>query len=379
MADEQERYVPAFAVVPLDVLRAPELSRRELQVLGILYAYARGKDQGWPSRETLADLLDTDRGNVRQVLRSLEKKGFVISTPGRGAGNLTRYRLTVRVPAEGEAKGAPGNPLKGVAHNPFPPEKKGWNRTEKGVILTPKRGENDPKKGWPSTPEGNEGNRKEHEGNTPHTPLADESTAGGPDQDLLGAPLTGAPSGSRPKPSKGGDYPEAFERLWEARPRRAGGDPKPAAFRAWRARIQEGRITEEQAHAKVLEYRRYCEGTGKVGTETVQQLATFFGPVKEGYRQEWALPKPAGLSGQPNSYQGLTAKDYGQTRAGILDDATPPARNGNRDASGNAGQVNHASKRTTDPNTTAHRWGRGTHAGILADAVESDQGGPGHE
>ncbi|MCH8504079.1 MAG: hypothetical protein LAT50_07120 [Ectothiorhodospiraceae bacterium] len=195
---------------------------------------------------------------------------------------------------------------------------------------------------------------------------------------MLGTPQAGPPGGRSRQPSKGRDYPDAFERLWEERPRRAGGDPKPAAFRAWQARIREGRITEAQAHAKVLEYRRYCEGTGKVGTETVQQLATFFGPVKEGYRQDWALPKPAGPSGQPNSYQGLTAKDYGTTRGGILDDSTPPASYGNRDASSNASQGDHASKRTTDPNTTASRWGRGTHAGILADAVEGDQGGRGH-
>ena len=116
------------------------------------------------------------------------------------------------------------------------------------------------------------------------------------------------------------DYPEDFERLWEARPRRAGNDPKPKAYKAWKARIREGQITAEEAHAKVLAYRKFCEATGKVGTETVMQLATFFGPTNEAYRQDWTPPRPPGPAGQPSSYQGLTGKDYGTTRAGILGD-----------------------------------------------------------
>lgn len=89
----------------------------------------------------------------------------------------------------------------------------------------------------------------------------------------------------------GNEYPPAFERLWEIRPRRAGNDPKPRAYRAWKARIDEGKVTEEQARAKVQEYARFCEATGKIGTETVMQLASFFGPQTEGYLQEWVPPR----------------------------------------------------------------------------------------
>lgn len=120
--------------------------------------------------------------------------------------------------------------------------------------------------------------------------------------------------------ASGNPYPDAFERLWEERPRRAGNDPKPKAYEAWKARIREGRITEQEAHAKVVAYRKFCEVTGKLGTETVMQLASFFGPKNEAYLQDWAPPRPAGPPGQPNSYQGLAGKDYGRTRAGILGD-----------------------------------------------------------
>lgn len=355
--EREDRYTPAFAVVPLDVLRAPELSRRELQVLGVLYAYARGKAQGWPSRETLAALLNIDRSNVRHALRNLERKGFITSTPGRGAGNLTAYNLTHHPHTESEGKG--------VANNPFQPEKKGWNRAAKGVISTAKRGRNDSKKGSPRTPERNKGTRKEHEGNTPLPPTPAKSATDTPGQSPLpSAPLTGAPSGSRPKPFDG--YPAAFEILWEARPRRAGSDPKPAAFRAWQARIREGRITTEDAHAAVLRYAEFCRATGKIETEIVQQLATFFGLVKEGYLQDWAPPRSPGPPGESGRFTGLLAKDYGVTKPGLFT-GTPedgPAGDGQANSKGNPGGL---------PDS----WRHGTYAGagFLADALDGDQDG----
>ena len=361
----EDCYRPVFAVVPVDVLRAPELSRRELQVLGILYAYARGKAQGWPSRETLAALLNIDRSNVRHALRNLERKGFITSTPGRGAGNLTAYNLIHRAPTKGEEKRVPGNPLKGVADNPFQPEKKGWNRASKGVISTAKRGGNDSEKGSPGTPEWNEGTRTEQEGNTPLPPPPAKSATDTPDQSpLLGVPLTGPPSGSRPKPT--GGYPAAFERLWEARPRRAGSDPKPAAYSAWRARIREGLITEADAHAAVLRYANFCQATGKIATETVQQLATFFGPVKEGYLQDWTPPRSAEPPGQSGRFTGLAKKDYGTTKPGLFTGAVDdePAEDG----PGND---------KNDPDCFPDAWRHGTYAGagFLADALDGDQDG----
>jgi hypothetical protein len=80
-----------------------------------------------------------------------------------------------------------------------------------------------------------------------------------------------------------------FERLWLKRPRRAGNDPKRDALRAFNARIKEG----EQVKAieeGLKRYRLFCERTGKIQTEKVQQFKTFLGPSKN-YLQDWALPK----------------------------------------------------------------------------------------
>ena len=87
------------------------------------------------------------------------------------------------------------------------------------------------------------------------------------------------------------EYSADFEAIWAAYPKRSGGNPKPAAHRAYCARIKEGAVAPDAALAAVHRYARYCDATGKGGTEGVQQCATFFGPVKEGYKQDWTAPR----------------------------------------------------------------------------------------
>lgn len=114
-------------------------------------------------------------------------------------------------------------------------------------------------------------------------------------------------------------YPEQFEATWQARPRRAGNDPKPKALEAWKARIKKGCITAEQAHEAVIRYRAFCEATGKIGTETVMQMATFFGPKNEAYLHDWKPPtRPQANAPTASRYHGLDQRYYGETRAGVL-------------------------------------------------------------
>lgn len=89
-------------------------------------------------------------------------------------------------------------------------------------------------------------------------------------------------------------YPDAFEEAWTAYPRRAGGNPKKLAFKAWRARLRErvdGRpiTTEEELLAAVKRYAAHIRAIGKEGTEYVMQAATFFGP-NERWREDYTLP-----------------------------------------------------------------------------------------
>ena len=86
---------------------------------------------------------------------------------------------------------------------------------------------------------------------------------------------------------KNGTYSPEFEELWQARPRRAGGDPKQRAFKSWNARLKDhapGTIIDGMRR-----YARYCEVTGKTGTEYVKQTATFLGP-DEHFLEAWDPP-----------------------------------------------------------------------------------------
>ena len=71
--------------------------------------------------------------------------------------------------------------------------------------------------------------------------------------------------------------PEGFERVWEAYPRRAGGNPKPLALKQFRKRVKEG-VDPNALYDAVIAYARHCRDEGKEGTEFVMQASTFLGP-----------------------------------------------------------------------------------------------------
>lgn len=70
---------------------------------------------------------------------------------------------------------------------------------------------------------------------------------------------------------------EEFELAWSTYPKRAGGNSKVAARKAWQARLKAG-IDADDMVAGVQRYAAYCQATERTGTQFVQQAATFFGP-----------------------------------------------------------------------------------------------------
>ena len=70
---------------------------------------------------------------------------------------------------------------------------------------------------------------------------------------------------------------DGFDVLWEARPRRSGGDSKQRAFRAYRARLAQG-VSPDALLDGIQRYASWCIISGKAGTEYVMQTATFLGP-----------------------------------------------------------------------------------------------------
>jgi len=85
-------------------------------------------------------------------------------------------------------------------------------------------------------------------------------------------------------------YSQDFEQLWGIRPRRAGGDPKPRAFKAFTARLKE-KVLYSDLQAGMLRYYNFCKGTGILRTSYVMQAATFFSANTEAWNEGWELPE----------------------------------------------------------------------------------------
>jgi hypothetical protein len=72
---------------------------------------------------------------------------------------------------------------------------------------------------------------------------------------------------------------DLFAQAWEAYPKRAGGNSRHDALRAWSARIRSG-VDPAELIAGVRRYASFIRVKGDEGTPYVQQAATFFGPAQ---------------------------------------------------------------------------------------------------
>ncbi|EPD1305894.1 helix-turn-helix domain-containing protein [Enterobacter cloacae complex sp. ECL411] len=108
------------------------------------------------------------------------------------------------------------------------------------------------------------------------------------------------------------NYSNEFEQAWQAYPKRAGGNSKAAAWKAWKARIKDG-VTTVAMLAGVDRYAAYVRATGSAGTQYVKQAATFFGPDRH-FDESWQAPAVA-VSGRSGGLpvSGFSEQDYGQS------------------------------------------------------------------
>ena len=97
---------------------------------------------------------------------------------------------------------------------------------------------------------------------------------------------------SAPARSAKQDYSPEFETAWQDYPKRAGGNSKAAAWKAWKARLKDG-VNPEAMLAGVKRYAAYARATGSVGTQYVKQAATFFGPDRH-FEESWQAPSAPG-------------------------------------------------------------------------------------
>ena len=97
---------------------------------------------------------------------------------------------------------------------------------------------------------------------------------------------------SAPTRSAKQDYSLEFEKAWQAYPKRAGGNSKAAAFKAWNARLKDG-VKPEVMLAGVKRYAAFARATGSAGTQYVKQAASFFGPDRH-FEESWQAPSAPG-------------------------------------------------------------------------------------
>ncbi|WP_240620906.1 hypothetical protein [Citrobacter freundii] len=121
-------------------------------------------------------------------------------------------------------------------------------------------------------------------------------------------------SADAPAPARSAkqDYSPEFETTWQAYPKRAGGNSKAAAYKAWKARLKDG-VKPEEMLAGVKRYAAYVKVTGNAGTQFVKQATTFFGPDRH-FEEAWQTPSAPG-GGRRNvlPVSGFSEQDYGQT------------------------------------------------------------------
>ena len=97
---------------------------------------------------------------------------------------------------------------------------------------------------------------------------------------------------SAPARSARQEYSPEFEQAWQEYPKRAGGNSKSAAFKAWKARLREG-IKPEAMLDGVRRYAAWVRATGNTGTQFVKQAATFFGSDRH-FEDFWQQPAAPG-------------------------------------------------------------------------------------
>lgn len=94
------------------------------------------------------------------------------------------------------------------------------------------------------------------------------------------------------KPTDSAGFAHEFDTgFWPNYPKRAGGNPRKAALAAYCARRRQG-VSATELFDGVRRYCRFCEETGKLGTEWVKQAVSWLGPKCEGWTQDWACPAP---------------------------------------------------------------------------------------
>lgn len=241
--------------IPAEVWLSQDMTLQEKVMLVEINSLQHPERGCYKSNRALAEFFGLSAPRVTAVIASLAKKGLVHVELVRKGKQVVERRIFMTHPF-----GVP----KGGGQDPD----EGWSGSKGRVVRI--QGE-----GW--------------SGNDEESNTVLRGSLRGPEEvtRTIGQNRPTAPDSPGPKPPA---YPAEFEATWKVYPRRAGGNPKVAAFKAWQARRKAG-VTAQELHAGVVRYAGYVRDAGKSGTEYVKQAATFFGPG-EHFRDEYEEPTP---------------------------------------------------------------------------------------
>ncbi|ENC0933044.1 helix-turn-helix domain-containing protein [Escherichia coli] len=259
-----------------------------LRKLVLIKLADNASDQGecWPSYQHIADQCEISKRSVMNHITALCESGLVkkVSRKGEKGNSSNIYLLRL----DG-AKDSPG----GSANNSLPSATNSPGGA--GVALGGSAGDSP---------------RTSHSFEPVKEPV-NESTIGASAD--ASAPARSARQEYSPEFEQAWqEYSPEFEQAWQEYPKRAGGNSKSAAFKAWKARIREG-IKPETMLDGVKRYAAWVRATGNIGTQFVKQAATFFGPDRH-FEESWQQPAAPGggrTTGLPIS--GFSEQDYGST------------------------------------------------------------------
>ena len=225
----------------------------------------------WPSYQHIADQCEISKRSVMNHIEALCESGLIKKEPRTGPkGNSSNvYQLNLR---------SAGDSLGG-----------GANRSLHGAGDSPGSAGDSPGSAGDSL--GGAGDSLG--GGAGAAPRISHSFE--PVNESVNEPIknTGASAkASAPARSVKQDYSPEFETAWQAYPKRAGGNSKSGAFKAWKARLKDG-VKPEDLLAGVKRYAAYARATGSVGTQFVKQAATFFGPDRH-FEESWLAPSAPG-------------------------------------------------------------------------------------
>ncbi len=137
------------------------------------------------------------------------------------------------------------------------------------------------------------------QGVTQNTPEVVQHSPGTTPEPLPASPPPRLLDSKTPRHPRAVAQDAAFEEAWAKYPKRAGGNSKSLARKAWAARVREG-VEPAEMLAGTDRYAAFLRATGKEGSQFVKQAATFFGPDAH-WSEPWNLPDapPSGAPANP--------------------------------------------------------------------------------